>query len=292
MWSPFVRGLPALGMMCANDLGGRMVADRVDLGPRWARGRRRPMAHDKENACVSSSVALRRLNVPAVVRGVTVFSLRWPRDTLVARLIAIQWEASMPNWFRRLADIPGVGYPGSEGVVRTKLKWHNAVPEVHISDFDGRRHESLMWPSGASPAHELGFRSDDDLTSAALKRVAEALELPGEPSDYHFAIQSCLEYLLAHRREEPWQLQEVERLAWLDIRLVEACPESVRSGEDPKDGFFNVLAFSRLVDLYTCEGFIREALDVAERGVRFQQRGFDVEDLRGRLARIESEHAG
>jgi hypothetical protein len=198
----------------------------------------------------------------------------------------------MPKWFRRLAEIPGVGYPASDGVVRSKLKGHSAVPQVTTYNFDGRKRQVLSWPSGssASPAHEWGFSPDTSSTAAALKRLAEALELPGIPSDYHFAIQHCLEFLYKQRREEPWQLREVERLAWLDVRLIEACPESIRFGDDLDDKFVHALAFGRLIDLYVNEGLMREAVDVAERAARFAQGGIDLEELRERLAHIESEN--
>ena len=188
----------------------------------------------------------------------------------------------MPKWFRRFAEIPGVDYPGSQGVKRSRLKWHDAVPRS-VGGF-------LSWPSGssASPAHEQAFKQDDKSIAEALNRVSEALELPGEPVDYHFAIQGVAEFIRKHHREDPSALSEMERLAWLDLRLVEACPECVSF-----DGrYVRILAFAILVDLYTEEGFIREALEVAERAQRFQAVEIDIDDLRQRIARIESEHVG
>jgi hypothetical protein len=50
-------------------------------------------------------------------------------------------------------------------------------------------------------------------------------------------------------------------------------------------------AFSCLMDLYEGNGFLREALAVAERAARFEQGQDECESLRERIASIESEDA-
>ncbi len=53
--------------------------------------------------------------------------------------------------------------------------------------------------------------------------------------------------------------------------------------------YFGVSAFHRLIDLYEEEGFLREALEVARVGQKFEQCQGKVEELEARLARIEAE---
>lgn len=202
----------------------------------------------------------------------------------------------MIEWFRRLADVPGVGYETKSGVDRSKLAGHNAVPQVQIYTFEGKRRESLWWPTkgggSASPAHELAFfqsASRDESTKAVLRRMHRALELPGEASDYHFAIQGCLEELWRRRRQQPDLLPEIEDLCWLDIRLIEARPRIALLDPNGETTSLRVPAFEHLIGLYEREGFLREALDVAERAARFGQGESHLQDLRQRTARLEAE---
>ena len=56
--------------------------------------------------------------------------------------------------------------------------------------------------------------------------------------------------------------------------------------------FYRVLSFSILIDLYAREGFLREALDVAERAARYGQ-GLEARDrLAERVASVENEDRG
>jgi hypothetical protein len=119
--------------------------------------------------------------------------------------------------------------------------------------------------------------------------MREALELPGQTSDYHFAIQGCGEMLWKNRREEPWGIQEMERLYWLDIRLIEAHPETISFEREGKRSYFQVAAFDRLVYLYRREGYLHEALIVAKRAVKFDQQEGTLEELQQRIAALESE---
>jgi hypothetical protein len=202
----------------------------------------------------------------------------------------------MERWFRRLAEVPGVGYQGSPGVDRTRLPGHDTVPKIDHYNFGGERHVSVMWPmkdgsTSASPAQSWQTEPREGETKAqtALRRMREALELPGKLSDYHFAIQNCHDALRAAAREEPWVFEEVERLCWLDIRLIEAYPETITNEYGGGSTYFSVSAFHRLVGMYEKEGFLREALDVARIGQKFGQCPGKVEELEGRIARIEAE---
>ncbi len=199
------------------------------------------------------------------------------------------------DWFRRLADIPGVAYDGA-GIERRRLKGHDAVPEVHTYERDPDRPgpcETLWWGSGsASPAHDRAFVDWDAMpTAKVLRSVAEALEVPGEPTDYHFAIQGAATALWNRRRAEPDVLDEVERLCRLDIRLIQARPDAVSDEYRSEGGFYSVTAFKTLISLCEREGALREALEVASVAERFGQQAEKAEELRGRLAVVEAEEA-
>lgn len=206
----------------------------------------------------------------------------------------------MEKWFRRLSEVPGVGYQGSPGVDRTRLRGHNAVPKVSVSTWDGKRHESLTWTIGsvsgsASPAQSHGFTPAPGTESPqkSMQRMYEALELPGTLGDYHFIIQRCCGQLSdwRTRHSEPWVFAELEKLCWLDIHLVEAHPNTVASDRAEGPAYYTVTAFSTLIRLYEQEGYLHEALDVAERAERFGSGGKAVEELRAKVANLEAESA-
>jgi hypothetical protein len=89
------------------------------------------------------------------------------------------------------------------------------------------------------------------------------------------------------RLEHPEVLQEIERLCWLDIELVEAYPETL---EYEPGKCFRVSTFESLLHLYEREGYLHEAVAVAERGLRCgQDLSGRLEDLRKRLTAMEAE---
>lgn len=203
----------------------------------------------------------------------------------------------MVAWYRRLGDIQGLDYTTPAGINRARLPRHDARPEVRTYTFDGKREQSLWWPAGqggssASPAHERAFDTQRDApTRALLRRLYETLELPGIASDYHFALLNAYEALWGRRRDEPDVLQELERLCWLDLRLIEALPDTIIADQGGEPVSFHVPAFGHLIALYEREGALREALDVAERAERFGQQNVRIDDLRRRLAALEAEDA-
>jgi hypothetical protein len=129
----------------------------------------------------------------------------------------------------------------------------------------------------------------DAPVSAVLRRVYETLELPGEPSDYHFALMGAYEAVWACRREAAGLLDEVEKLCSLDIRLIDARPDIVTNERGGKVSFLRVPAFGRLIFMYEREGFLREALEIAELASRFDQEEQRLAELRVRVARLEAE---
>jgi hypothetical protein len=200
----------------------------------------------------------------------------------------------MKQWFRRFAEVPGITYAASPLVDHSRLPGWNAVPRVSVHTWEGERHEELWWrsPEGqstASPAQrwQTQARPGESVAQTALRQLLEALELPGEIPDYHFAIQACIEQLWKSRRTEAWVWSELERLCWLDLQLVAAHPEPFAHGAR----FATIRAFPLLIRLYEREGYLYEALDVAHRAVEFGQDGVPVEALRKRIALLEDEGA-
>ncbi len=197
------------------------------------------------------------------------------------------------TWFRRLGDIPGLHYQGESTLDRRRLRGYDAVPR--IEHYGGE--PSLSWQVGpegstsSSPAHERAFGDDmrDRPTPEILRHLAETLEVPGEASDYHFAIQHAADILWSRRRTEPDVLDQVERLCWLDLRLIEAQPDIVRFEHEGGSGFARVTGLKTLITLYEREGYLREALAVAERAERFDQLQEKADELRDRLAVLEAE---
>lgn len=198
------------------------------------------------------------------------------------------------EWFRRLADVPGVSYVGSSTVDRTKLDGHDLEPEVQEFEFDSKARRSLSWPleggssTSASPVHRRAFSESKASPATELRRLEETLELPGKLSDYHFAIQGACQRVFDGRRQDFALLGEVERLCWLDVSLIEAYPE-VAEYEPGK--FFRVVGYELLMRLYEGEGYFAEALEVAERSALLgQEHSLDrAQRLRKRLAELEAE---
>ena len=200
------------------------------------------------------------------------------------------------QWCARFGDIPGVNYTTPPSIDPTKLKGAGARPTVdRFKDLDGKTVETLSWdtPGGstsASPAHELTFGVElkKKTTPKLLQYLYELLELPGEPSDYHFAIQNVIEELWRRRRDDPGVLGDIESLSWLNINFIQAQPATVTNEYSDEPSFYAVRAFARLVSLYEREGAWRDALAVAELGVRYGQPG-PTDALLERIAALDAE---
>lgn len=201
------------------------------------------------------------------------------------------------KWFRRLAEVPGLKYQGNPNIKREQLPGYNSTPKIQNNSYSG--FQQLVWAEKngvekwQSPAKEWQTANQssqkDAKPLALLKTLYETLELPGELSDYHFAIQSCYEELWKYRRKEPWLVKEVERLCWLDIQLIEAHPDTLSFGFGGEQNYFGVLAFQRLIEIYEREGYLYEAYDVAQRATRFNQQQPALERLKAKLIQLQSE---
>jgi hypothetical protein len=219
----------------------------------------------------------------------------------------------MEKWFRRLAVVPGIDYIPDPTINRSLLPGHDAVPKISQFEFEGKPHESIQWPTeggstGLSPAQGWKTQPRESETEAqtALRQLREALELPGTLSNYHFVIQGCYDALRRFARTEPWVLEEVERLCWLDVRLVSRYPQTITlepitiadqelaklaSERRGNRQFYSVLAFHQLITMYDGEGYLREALEVAKIGQQFEQCPGKVEEIEERLRLLEAEAA-
>jgi len=140
----------------------------------------------------------------------------------------------------------------------------------------------------ASPCnrHTAAARPSEAECGYAVRQLAEKLELPGTPSDYHFAIQDVLYVLWKYRAGDPEVLEALEALCWLNIRLLEACPEVFRMGDVSYPRLF---AFESLEQILEQEGYLHEALEVARRAHPFGQLEGKVEMLTNRIAAMEAE---
>ncbi len=217
----------------------------------------------------------------------------------------------MEKWFRRLAEAPRIEYKPDPAIDRLQLPGHDAVPKINHYEFNGRRQESMSWPmeagsTGAPPAQtwKTTPRKNETEAQTTLRKLREALELPGTLRSYHFAIQACHDALRGFAREEPWVFEEVEQLCWLDIRLINEYPETITLEPITIDdeglakmanerrgarNFFSVTAFHQLISMYEREGYLREAHEVVRIGQKFEQCPGKVEEIEERINRVEAE---
>jgi hypothetical protein len=170
------------------------------------------------------------------------------------------------------------------------------MPEVQTYTFDGRSHRSLLWKtstgsSSQSPASAWAAdRNPKVATSAALRRLYEALELPGTASDYHFALLGAYQLLWSRRRKEPEILPVLETLCLLDLQLVEKRPSTITEIVPGQQFTASVPAFHYLVYLYSREGFLEEALAIAKRAEELGQGDSDRREVEKRIADLEKEN--
>jgi hypothetical protein len=124
-----------------------------------------------------------------------------------------------------------------------------------------------------------------------VQRVPEALELPGTASDYHHLLVFAADSLYKLRFSDPTALSAAERFSWLDVDLIEARPAVLifETGEGT-DKYSNFSTFSTLITLYSTDGYLREALAVAEKGERFDQTEGQREEILRRISAIEAEN--
>ena len=187
----------------------------------------------------------------------------------------------MPEWFHRFGDIPGVKYTTPPDIDRTQLPGYDDVPQLRETRPQFQLPASLLWPAGngrprssGSPAFHCKVDDSRETrampAAAVLRRVAEGLELPGIPSDYHFQIQHGIYALARRQRREPELIPDIERLCWLDIALVQARPDAASTVVNGQRRFYDIQAFRELIQIYETRGDLADALKVAELAVNFE----------------------
>lgn len=200
----------------------------------------------------------------------------------------------MSQWFRCLAEAPRIGYRSHPFIQRSSLPGHNIVP-----DSSSREDRSwLLWPTADgstsfSPAKSWQTQPQPGETQAqiCIRQLYESLELPGVIVDYHFALAGCCDELWKLRQQDGWIVSEIEKLCWLDIRLVQAYPQIVVYPHDSQD-FLRISVFGLLLNLYEREGYLQEALMVAKIAVDFRQGADALQRIQSRLANLEAEENG
>jgi hypothetical protein len=198
-------------------------------------------------------------------------------------------------WFPRFGDIPGISW-SSPSIDRSRLPGHDARPEP--SSYDG----STWWPmiggdedgeTSATPAQQYGDGFGEAKTVAdVLLQLGEALELPGNPSDYHFLIAEAQERLWRFRFREPKALAEIERLCFLDIELVRVRKGIIAPYREGEPTLY-MAVFESLHRLYSKEGYLAELQEIQRMAVdEFDQRkGPRLDEVQERLALLEAEDA-
>jgi hypothetical protein len=223
-----------------------------------------------------------------------------------------------------MGDIPGVEYTPPVPIAREAIPRHDAVPEIRsLGEIDrgflswGMRElppeertdpTEVEWQSLGAPTTEHlreTLERTDVSPSELLSRLWEALELPGAAEDYHHALERVVTLLARIRTGDAEALVAAEELAWLDIRLMLARPDTVLTPYmDGRPRYWGANTFTTLRSLYVSEGFLREAVRVADleaenfgHAVRVDPsgRGFDPartrDELRSRLEVIHDESA-
>lgn len=165
------------------------------------------------------------------------------------------------RWAARLADVPGVGFTGSPGVDRTKLKGH--------ADRPTKTSYGLSWRYGNTSTSEAPARShrgNSELKPTSLiKRTWEILELPGTATDWHFPLLDVTGQLWRLRTREPQHLPTCEQFCRIDIDLVQARPEPFWRGDSAREGFLSIPTFDILIKLLRSVDSLDEALVYAQR---------------------------
>lgn len=199
-------------------------------------------------------------------------------------------------FYARLAEIQGIGHETPPGIERDALPHRDLRPKTSTVTYGGKQVSYVSWHLGnvitsQSPASAWATSGDPKSSwPDLLRRLFEALELPGSVADYHQVILRAFDALWERRREDPDILPEVERLCLLDLKLMEIHPDLTRVFPNTSH-MVHVPATAYLIRLYEREGSIAEALDVARRGVDLGQEPSESHRLEALLRDLEAEDA-
>jgi hypothetical protein len=203
------------------------------------------------------------------------------------------------QWYRRLAEVPRIGYSSSPDVQRTKLRGWNASARVVTYGLDGEDRASLWWatPGGETTqaptiAWADPFNTKGRNAAENLQRVREALELAGTVADYHLVLMGAARALWPQLAEAPWVPVELEQICKLDLQLVQAYPGAVRDiAPNLRNRYYPDSTFGILITLYEQEGYLHEALAVARETALIVQQPEALASLERRVESLEAEDA-
>lgn len=171
------------------------------------------------------------------------------------------------RWAARLADVAGVGFTGSPGIDRTKLKDHALRPTKEYGSLTWKTRDG--WTSQAPAAAHRGER--DVKPATLIRKTWEALELPGTAADWHYTLLDTTGQLWRLRAREPEHLAVCEQFCRIDIALIRTRPEPFWRGDNPREEFVSVPTFDILIKLLRAVDELDEALAYALLGVQFGQ---------------------
>ncbi len=199
------------------------------------------------------------------------------------------------DWFRRLAAVPGLRYEPQTLVDRSSLPRVEAQPEVVSRPVDGTFEETLFWPEPGGSTSLSPSRCWMEAGLAVLhsaeevrQRLEEALELPGTIADYCQVLGDGIHALWAFRGTTSWVPEESERFAQLALRLFEQHTSPGLRSDVTLHFALNVAA-KRLIELRKREGYLRDALEIAQRAARLGVRESEETELRERILVMEME---
>ena len=148
----------------------------------------------------------------------------------------------IPQWFRRIGDVPGLSKLVLSGIDRTTLAGHDVEPSGYYND-EGRKRLRPRWPITqdgfpVSPAEMHASKikilgSPSGMPADIVRNAHESLELPGEPSDYLHIMSSHTGALGQEALRDPVLLKSIEDLCWLGIHLTEAIPGAANAFNTP-----------------------------------------------------------
>lgn len=207
-------------------------------------------------------------------------------------------------WYERLADVPHLDYVTPVSVDAAALPERGLRPRLATTMWNGTNKTSPEWirdPRGygsrRSPATEWkGYapQSGESEATAAMRRVHEALALPGTLTDYYFVLLGGIQAAWSHRAGNPWLYQELERLSLLAIALVECHQDALSADNDGRIGHLGVPAYDMLLTIYGREGHLVEMQDIVRRATEHHVGDFSRKEqsLAARVAAIEGLDAG
>ncbi len=195
----------------------------------------------------------------------------------------------MPQWFPRFGDIPEIEYRCPVEIDTTTLPQHATHPGRNgfwpVTDVPGSS-------TTASPArqrfNQLAQQSPDP--NASQYRAAEALELPGYLTDYALILSRAIAELWVLRARAGWIPEALERWCRLGFRLAAIYQENPSAFAETLFDSPGVVGASTLIELYSREGYLLEAIEIAEHAASLGYQAPELDSLKMRLDNIRHEH--